>query len=121
MSKFSPSEKLTKKIENSQEEFLKKHGILAAELLDDNLNEQQIASLDPALFDLAIVDESEAERTGYSNYSYWGSTVRMFFKNKVAVFNLIVIAFCALIDEFAYKHRNKTVESILLIADIVVT
>ena len=35
MSKFSPSEKLTKKIENSQEEFLKKHGILAAELLDD--------------------------------------------------------------------------------------
>ncbi len=109
MSKFSPSEKLTKKIENSQEEFLKKHGILAAELLDDNLNEQQIASLDPALFDLAIVDESEAERTGYSNYSYWGSTVRMFFKNKVAVFNLIVMLVLVLFT-FIQPHLPNQID-----------
>ena len=91
MSKYSPSEKITKKLAISQEEFLRKHGILTDTLLEDNLSEEQIAELDDDLFDLAIVDESEAERTGYSNYSYWGSTVRMFFKNRVAVFNLIVM------------------------------
>ena len=91
MSKYSPSEKITKKLVDAQEEFLRKHGILADTLMDDNLSEEQIAGLDKDLFGLAIVDESEAERTGYSNYSYWGSTVRMFFKNKVAVFNLVVM------------------------------
>ena len=91
MSKYSPSERITKKLVDAQEEFLRKHGILADTLMEDNLNEEQIAGLDKDLFGLAIVDESEAERTGYSNYSYWGSTVRMFFKNKVAVFNLIVM------------------------------
>ena len=91
MSRYSPKEKITGKLVSAQEEFLRKHGILTDELLDDNLNEEQIAGLDSDLFGLAIVDESEAERTGYSNYSYWGSTVRMFFKNKVAVFNLIVM------------------------------
>ena len=91
MSKYSPKERITGKLVSAQEEFLKKHGILTGDLMDDNLSEEQIAGLDKDLFGLAIVDESEAERTGYSNYSYWGSTVRMFFKNKVAVFNLIVM------------------------------
>ena len=91
MSKYSPKERITGKLVSAQEEFLKKHGILTRDLMDDNLSEEQIAGLDKDLFGLAIVDESEAERTGYSNYSYWGSTVRMFFKNKVAVFNLIVM------------------------------
>ena len=91
MSKYSPSERITKKLVDAQEDFLWKHGILADNLMEENLNEEQIAGLDKDLFGLAIVDESEAERTGYSNYSYWGSTVRMFFKNKVAVFNLIVM------------------------------
>ena len=40
---------------------------------------------DRELFSYARYDEKEAEKTGYSNYSYWGSTVRMFFKNKGAV------------------------------------
>ena len=40
---------------------------------------------DRDLFSFAGYDEKEAEKTGYSNYSYWGSTVRMFFKNKGAV------------------------------------
>lgn len=40
---------------------------------------------DKELFSYAQYDEKEAEKTGYSNYSYWGSTVRMFFKNKGAV------------------------------------
>ena len=43
------------------------------------------------LFAEAAADESDAERGGYSNYSYWKATLRAFFKNKVAVFFLIVI------------------------------
>ena len=37
------------------------------------------------LFVLAEYDEAAAEKTGYSNYSYWRSTLQVFFKNKVAV------------------------------------
>ena len=44
------------------------------------------------LFVLAEYDERAAEKTGYSNYSYWRSTLQVFFKNKVAVFLLVVLA-----------------------------
>ena len=37
-------------------------------------------------------DDAEAERIGYSNYSYWGSTLRVFLKNKVSVAILIFLA-----------------------------
>ena len=36
-------------------------------------------------------DDSKAERIGYSNYSYWGSTLRVFLKNKVSVAILIFL------------------------------
>lgn len=36
-------------------------------------------------------DDAEAERSGYSNYSYWGSTLRVFLKNKVSVAILIFL------------------------------
>ena len=36
-------------------------------------------------------DDAEAERIGYSNYSYWGSTLRVFLKNKVSVGILIFL------------------------------
>ncbi len=36
-------------------------------------------------------DDAEAERIGYSNYSYWGSTLRVFLKNKVSVAILIFL------------------------------
>ena len=51
----------------------------------DALNEDE-------LFVLAEYDETAAEKTGYSNYSYWRSTFQVFFKNRVAVFLLIVLA-----------------------------
>ena len=85
MSKFSPKEKITSKLAAAQEEYLKGH------LMEDDLTPEQIENLDRDLFTLEEVDDAEAERTGYSNYSYWGSTLRMFLKNKVAVFNLIVM------------------------------
>ena len=44
------------------------------------------------LFVLAEYDESAGEKTGYSNYSYWRSTLQVFLKNRVAVFLLIVLA-----------------------------
>lgn len=44
------------------------------------------------LFSPAQFDRTAAERGGYSNYSYWGSTLRSFLKNKVAVFFLCVVA-----------------------------
>ncbi len=43
------------------------------------------------LFSFAGFDASGVERTGYSNYSYWRSTVRAFFKNKVAVVLLTLL------------------------------
>ncbi|WP_082812134.1 ABC transporter permease [Clostridium sp. Marseille-P299] len=43
------------------------------------------------LFSFAEYDSSAAERGGYSNYSYWRSTLQAFLKNHMAVALLIVI------------------------------
>ena len=51
--------------------------------LEDALTEE--------LFAFAEYNSEEAERTGYSNYSYWKATLQVFLKNKVAVFLLIVM------------------------------
>ncbi len=47
--------------------------------------------LDPALFSPADFDESAGERGGYSNYSYWRSTLRGFLKNRVALGFLVLL------------------------------
>ncbi|HHX27803.1 MAG: ABC transporter permease [Bacillota bacterium] len=52
---------------------------------------------DRSLFEFARFDEEAGERIGYSDYSYWGSTIRMFLKNKTAV-----IALCAMIALLAF-------------------
>ena len=61
--------------------------------LEQQLKEQMSAAdmTDEELFSFAGFDASAAERGGYSNYSYWGATVRAFLKNKVAVFFLLVM------------------------------
>lgn len=51
------------------------------------------------LFVVAEHDASEAERIGYSNYSYWGSTFRVFFKKKVSVF---LLAFLLILLAFTF-------------------
>ena len=43
------------------------------------------------LFTFAEYSAEEAERTGYSNYSYWKATFQVFLKNKTAVFLMIVM------------------------------
>lgn len=59
-------------------------------MIDTKLN-KSIDNIDPSLFDFASYDESKAERTGYSDYSYWQSTFQVFLKNKVAATLLILI------------------------------
>lgn len=53
-------------------------------------------NIDPSLFEFAEYDETKSELTGYSNYSFWRSTIHVFMKNKVAVALLILIAFVVL-------------------------
>ncbi|OQA72894.1 MAG: Dipeptide transport system permease protein DppC [Firmicutes bacterium ADurb.Bin248] len=79
-SKYSLQEKLSRKLQNSVES-----GVNASFGGKDDLSAEEITVLDPGLFASAGYDEKEAERGGYSNYSYWRSTVRMFMKNRMAV------------------------------------
>ena len=87
MSKFSVSEKKAGKLEESLLNNLE----LSIED-KDILTEEEAATLSADMFEVVPYDEAEAERAGYSNYSYWGSTIRMFFKNKMAVAMLIILA-----------------------------
>lgn len=41
-----------------------------------------VTPITTALFEKAGYDAAQAEKGGYSNYSYWGSTFRVFFKKK---------------------------------------
>ena len=60
-----------------------------SEQLQSELNQPEIN--EDELFVLADYDASAGEKSGYSNYSYWQSTIRVFLKNKVAVFLLCVL------------------------------
>lgn len=50
-------------------------------------------------FEFAPYDPDAGERGGYSNYSYWGSTLRSFLRNRTAVCFLVLIA-CTLLFTF---------------------
>lgn len=77
---------------------MKRYRDLKTDQLSDALSNQLQRELtaadltDEELFSFAEFDPAMAERGGYSNYSYWGATIRAFFKNKMAVFFLIVMA-----------------------------
>jgi oligopeptide transport system permease protein len=60
--------------------------------LTDKITETVQNLPDEELFKKVEYDPSGAERGGYSNYSYWRSTFRMFFKNRTAFFLLVVMA-----------------------------
>ena len=60
--------------------------------ITDTRSKQLESSLESAdLFKRATLDSAAAERAGYSDYSYWGSTIRVFRKNKVAMLMLCVL------------------------------
>ena len=72
--------------------------------LGDKLNQQLKKDLsapvsEAELFSFASFDPDASERGGYSNYSYWRATLRAFFKNRVAVFFLLVLV-CTLAFTF---------------------
>ncbi len=50
-----------------------------------------LAEVDPALFVEASFDEASSERTGYSNYSYWRSTLRCFIQKPTSKFFLFLL------------------------------
>ncbi len=50
------------------------------------------------MFERADFDAAEAEKTGYSNYSYWQSTLRTFLKNKVSILLLTVMCLVVLMS-----------------------
>ena len=93
--------------------------------LEQSMSDQLKASLDPAaayealpedeLFVPAEFDRSNAERGGYSNYSYWGATLRAFFQNKVAVFFLgvivVVLAFTFIQPLLPGQRDPKTINN----------
>jgi oligopeptide transport system permease protein len=60
-----------------------------------------MSSLDRTLFARAGFNAREAERTGYSNYSYWQSTFRTFAKNRSAMVMLGIMVVFSLMS-FAY-------------------
>lgn len=82
---------------------MKRYRDQKTDTLGGHLNEQlkqavsASAQSDEELFSFAGYDAGEAERGGYSNYSYWGASFRAFLHNKVAVFFLglmvVVLAF----------------------------
>ncbi|GHU65932.1 hypothetical protein FACS1894184_02740 [Clostridia bacterium] len=63
-------------------------GTASAQDIDVSLEE---IHRNPELFEEAPFDRSNAERIGYSNYSYWGSTFRAFLKRPITVALLCVL------------------------------
>ena len=68
----------------------------ATDALGDKLSRQLQEEVTPKMsdeeaFSFAEFNAEDAERGGYSDYSYWKSTLRAFFQNKIAVFFLFVM------------------------------
>ena len=86
MSKFSPAQRRQDRLGDA---------LLAADQREAQARlwtQESIAQLDAELFAPAAYSERSAEETGYSNYSYWRSTLRMFFKNRAALVMVVLIA-----------------------------
>ena len=79
--------------------------------LSDDLSVKDIADLDLGYFSFVQNDMKEAEKSGYSNYSYWGSTLRMFFKNRIGITTfciLVVLIGFSLIQPLLPNQRPAT-------------
>ena len=95
----------------------------ASDRLGDKLNDQLKKDLranmsEAELFSFAPFDAGQAERGGYSNYSYWQATFRAFFKNKAAVFFLCLMAATLFGMEAFADNKNKTTRTVVFTSDI---
>ena len=61
---------------------------------------------DASLFTAAAFDQAESERIGVSNYSYWKSTLRTFFKSKLVI-ALVILMAAILLMSFLYPVISK--------------
>lgn len=88
-----------------------------AQLMDSLTKNAEAESLsEEELFSFAEFHKEDVERTGYSNYSYWRSTLRVFRKNKVAMLLLILLA-ALLIFTFIQPHLPGQYDPNLIIND----
>lgn len=96
MSKYSIKDKKTNKLADALLDVEKEQLLKSTKAL----SKEEIDAIPQDLFVPHALDEQEAEKTGYSSYSYWGSTVRTFCKDKMAVIMLgvivVVLLFCFL-------------------------
>ncbi len=86
--------------------------------MDHKDNKKVERILSPLKFRAAVFDSMLSEDTGYSNYSYWRSTFRTFFKNK-AVLALVILIGLIIVMSFAYPifssvDPNEVVQNPLL-------
>lgn len=73
--------------------------------------EENLENISQDMFTFAEYDAGAAERTGYSNYSYWASTWRVFTKNRVAMFFmtlLITLMVFTFIQPYLPSQKNPT-------------
>ncbi len=68
------------------------------------------------LFTFGGYNEAETERTGFSNYSYWKSTLHAFFKNRMA-FALLVLLAVLLVFTFVQPYIPGQYDPNLIIND----
>lgn len=71
--------------------------------LEQELNSRTEEMDEKTLFSFADFHAEDTEKTGYSDYSYWRSTLQMFCKNKVAVF-LVIVVLGILLFTFIQPH-----------------
>ena len=70
------------------------------------------------LFYFVDYSPEEAERVGYSNYSYWGSVVQNFLKHKMAVVCLVLFLFLVIFSFIAlavgkYDYQTLITDSLI--------
>lgn len=90
-------------------------GALTDQLRKD-LTPEEVNALDPDLFTPAKYDAAAAERTAYSNYSYWRATFRVFWNNKLARVLIIFLA-AILIFTFIQPYLPNQNDPITILYD----
>ena len=59
--------------------------------LEDRMNEELRKKRESDPFGFAEYDAANAERAGYSDYSYWKSTFRAFIRNRAAAIAFMIL------------------------------
>lgn len=86
--------------------------------LEESVTQELAVNLpDEEAFKIVPFNEEETEKIGYSNYSYWRSTFRVFRQNKLAMI-LIVTVLVILLFTFIQPHLPNQLDSFQINNDI---